>query len=190
LSQTIVIANKGASSVVPTLAITPLDGAGHPLTGVSVTTVFGSDHGALVVAPGRNGGYDVLVFSGPDRAKVADVAVAVTGTVRATEQSQGAYVTVQTADRNGGPLSKFDRFEQVVLHNPNSAAVSVRTVYIVYDQPSGGASQQAVAVVPVGGLTTVAAGGSVTVPVTGAAQEAVARYSGGPAVSVKTYFSQ
>lgn len=184
------VTSTATGSVVPTLAITPVDSSGRPVAGVSVSTAYGSDRGTLVVGPGRDGAYDVLAFSGPDRARVAGVAVSVTRVLPATAPAGADYVTARAADQGGGSISKFDRFRQVVLQNPNGAAVSVRTVYIVYDQPRDGTSQQAVAVVPIGGLTTVPAHGSVTVPVTGAAQEAVAKYSGGPAVSIKTYFSQ
>lgn len=62
--------------------------------------------------------------------------------------------------------------------------------YLVYDQPPKGQTQQAVVVVPVGGLTRVPAHGTAVVKVTGAAAAAVARYSDGPAVSIKPYNSQ
>jgi hypothetical protein len=190
IDQTLLVVNEGPDSVVPTLAITPLDSAGNALSGVSVSTAFGSDHGMLVVAPGEAGSYDILAFSGPDKAKVAAVNVVVTKVLRATAPAGAEGVTVQAADQDGKSISKFDRFQQVVLKNPNAAAVSARAVYIVYDQPADGASQQAVAVVPIGDLTVIPGNGTVTLPVTGAAQDAVAKYSGRAAVSLKAYFSQ
>jgi hypothetical protein len=74
--------------------------------------------------------------------------------------------------------------------NPNAVPVSVRVVYIVYNQPASGTAQQAVAVTPVGTLTSIPANGTVTIPVSGAAKAAVDKYSNGPAVSIKAYFSQ
>ncbi|MEV6733380.1 MULTISPECIES: hypothetical protein [unclassified Streptomyces] len=68
--------------------------------------------------------------------------------------------------------------------------ILVRVVYLVYDQPKSGSPQQVVEVVPIGGLTTIPAGGTSSVTVSGDAKAAVQRFSGGPAVSVKTYFSR
>jgi len=99
-------------------------------------------------------------------------------------------VEVTPADASGRPMSKFDAFEQVVLKNPNNTAVSIRVVYLVYDHPKPGVPQQAVEVVPIGGLTVIAAGGTSSVPVSGDARAAVQEFAGGPAVSVKAYFSR
>jgi hypothetical protein len=66
----------------------------------------------------------------------------------------------------------------------------VRVAYLVYDQPAEGETQQAISVTPIGGLVRVPADGTAVVEVTGDAAQAVARYSGGPAVSVKAYNSE
>ncbi|WP_328622604.1 hypothetical protein [Streptomyces sp. NBC_00354] len=188
IDQTLSINNTGRTSVVPTLAITAVDSTGKDLPDVRVTTAYGSDRGSLVVQHG--GGYDILAFSGADAGQVADVRVTVKELVPADLPADSSAVEAKPADPAGQPLSKFDAFDQVVLKNPNNTAVSVRVVYLVYDQPKSGSPQQAVEVVPIGGLTTIPAGGTSSVTVSGDAKAAVQRFSGGPAVSVKTYFSR
>ncbi|MFD8705186.1 hypothetical protein ACFV1W_21665 [Kitasatospora sp. NPDC059648] len=188
IDQTLAINNNGQTSVVPTLTITAVDSSGKDLPDVQVTTAYGSDRGSLVVQPG--GGYDVLAFHGADARQVADVKVSVKVTAAADLLASASPVEAQPADSTGQPLTKFDAFDQVILKNPNKTAVSVRVVYLVYDQPPPGASQQAIEVVPIGELTTVPAAGTASVTVLGDARAAVQKYSGGPAVSVKTYFSR
>jgi hypothetical protein len=87
-------------------------------------------------------------------------------------------------------VDKFSRFAALRLSNTDAFPVAVRLAYLVYDQPPKGQTQQAIVVVPVGGLTRVPAHGTALVKVTGTAAAAVARYSNGPAVSIKTYNSQ
>ncbi|MFC8448709.1 hypothetical protein [Kitasatospora sp. NPDC057223] len=188
IDQTLLVDNDGDTSVVPTLVITAVDGAGKDLPDVQVTTAYGSDRGDLVIQPG--GGYDVLTFHGTDAGLAADVRVTVKDLVPTDFSVSAAAVEAKPADAAGRPLTKFDAFDQVILKNPNDTAVAVRVVYLVYDQPSAGASQQAIEVVPIGGLTTVPAGGTTSVAVSGDARAAVQKYSDGPAVSVKTCFSR
>ncbi|MEU6238103.1 hypothetical protein [Kitasatospora sp. NPDC047058] len=188
IDQTLSIGNDGQASVVPTLTITAVDGSGRELPDVQVTTAYGSDRGSLVIQPG--GGYDVLAFHGADAKNVADVKVTVKELAAADLPESASGVEAQPADAAGKPLTKFDPFDQVILKNPNSTAVSVRIVYLVYDQPSAGTPQQAIEAVPIGGLITVPPAGTTPVAVSGDAKSAVRKYSGGPAVSVKTYFSR
>ncbi|MGA5822010.1 hypothetical protein ACPC54_29605 [Kitasatospora sp. NPDC094028] len=188
IDQTLSINNGGRTSVAPTLAISAVDGSGKDLPDVRVTTAYGSDHGGLVVQPG--GGFDVLAFSGAGADQVADVRVTVKELAPADLRADAALVEAQPADADGQPLTKFDAFDQVVLKNPNDTAVSVRVVYLVYDEPRPGRSQQVVEAVPIGGLTAVPAGGTASVAVSGDAKAAVRKFAHGPAVSVKTYFSR
>ncbi|MGC0319211.1 hypothetical protein [Kitasatospora acidiphila] len=187
IDQTLSINNDGQTSVVPTLTITAVDGSGKDLPDVQVTTAYGSDRGSLVIQPG--GGYDVLAFHGADAKQVATVKVTVKELAAADLPASASAVEAKPADAAGQPLTKFDAFDQVILKNPNNTAVSVRIVYLVYDQPPAGTPQQAIEVVPIGGLITVPPAGTTSVAVSGDAKTAVQKYSGGPAVSVKTYFS-
>jgi hypothetical protein len=74
MDQQMEIMNHDSLTVVPRLRYTPVDGTGAAVDGVVVTTAYGSNEGKLVV-PARQTSYDVLAFTGPDAAKVADVRV-------------------------------------------------------------------------------------------------------------------
>ncbi|MFI2759991.1 hypothetical protein ACH5A3_14080 [Streptomyces echinatus] len=188
ISQTVSIRNTIRGSVVPVLAFTALDRHGHRLPGVQVRTVYGSDSGRLVVPYGW--GYDILRFSGPGEHQVYDVRVTVAHLATAKVPANIHPVTAQPLDAAGRAVSKFSRFTAVRVTNPDAFAVKVRVAYLVYDQPVEGETQQAISVTPVGGLVRVPAEGTAVVKVTGDAARAVARYSDGPAVSVKAYNSQ
>lgn len=187
IDQTLHIDNAFKQSVVPVLALTALDAHGDVLPQVKVSTVYGSDHGALDVPYGE--GMDILRFSGVGEHQVADVRVAVRS-VTAAQTRAGGYDPAQTLDAHGRAVSRFSGFSAVSVTNPDAYAVTVRVVYLVYDQPVDNQTQQAVVVVPIGGLVTLPAHGKATVEVSGAAASAVRKYSNGPAVSVKTYPSQ
>ncbi|WP_369223226.1 hypothetical protein AB5J52_19550 [Streptomyces sp. R39] len=188
ISQTLAIKNTNKESVVPVLAFTALDQNGDPLPGVHVRTVYGSDSGRLVVPYGA--GLDILRFSGAGEHQVYDVRVTVKRVAAAKGRASRSPVTVQELDGAGHTVSKFSRFSAVRMTNIDPYPVTMRVAYLVYDQPAEGETQQAVSVTPIGGLVRVPGSGSAVVRVTGAAATAVARYSGGPAVSVKAYDSQ
>ncbi|WP_234469670.1 hypothetical protein, partial [Streptomyces sp. MBT62] len=188
IDQTLDIKNADTRSVVPELAFTALDRNHHPLPGVRVRTVYGSDSGRLVVPYGW--GLDILRFSGSGEHEVYDVRVTVVHLATAKIRANIHPVTTQALDAAGHAVSKFSRFASVRVQNPDAFAVSVRVFYLVYDQPAKGDTQQAVSVVPVGGLIRVPAHGRAVVKVTGDAARAVGRYSNGPAVSIKAYNSQ
>ncbi|SEN20858.1 hypothetical protein [Actinacidiphila rubida] len=188
INQTVDIRNDDQQSVVPVLAFTPLDKRHQVLSQVKVRTVYGSDRGNLVVPYGY--GMEILRFSGTGAHEVADVRVRVVAVEPARIRAGVHDVTVQPLDGRGRKVDKFSRFTALRLSNADDFAVAVRLAYLVYDQPPEGQTQQAVVVVPVGGLIHVPASGSTLVKVTGAAAAAVARYSGGPAVSIKPYNSQ
>ncbi|MEV6537813.1 hypothetical protein [Streptomyces sp. NPDC051665] len=188
IDQTLDIRNVDTHSVVPNLAFTALDRHHHPLPGVRVRTVYGSDNGRLVVPYGWS--LDILRFSGSGEHEVYDVRVTVVHLAAAKIRANIHPVTTQPLDAAGHAVSKFSRFTSVRVRNPDAFPVSVRVSYLVYDQPATGDTQQAISDTPVGGLVRVPAHGSAVVKVTGAAARAVARYSNGPAVSVKAYNSQ
>ncbi|MFI2204425.1 hypothetical protein ACH47Z_27295 [Streptomyces sp. NPDC020192] len=182
------IRNTNSDTVVPVLALTALDRHGHQLPGVRVRTVYGSDSGRLAVPYGW--GYDILRFSGPGEHQVYDVRVTVAHLAPAKARAGIHPVTTQPLDAAGRAVSRFSRFTAVRVTNTDAFAVAVRVAYLVYDQPAEGETQQAISVTPIGGLVRVPADGTAVVEVTGAAARAVARYSDGPAVSVKAYDSQ
>ncbi|MEU6402974.1 hypothetical protein [Streptomyces sp. NPDC046985] len=188
INQTLSIKNTGKHSAVPVLTFTALDRQGRRLPDVHVRTVYGSDSGRLAVPRGWS--YDVLRFSGPGEHQVYDVRVSVAHLANAKGWANIHPLTTQPLNAAGQSVSRFSRFTAVRVSNPDAYGVSVRVAYLVYDQPADGETQQAISVTPVGGLVRIPADGTAVIKVTGAAARAVARYSNGPAVSVKAYNSQ
>jgi hypothetical protein len=188
IDQTLDIKNVDTNSVVPDLAFTALDRHHHPLPGVRVRTVYGSDNGRLVVPYGWS--LDILRFSGSGEHQVYDVRVTVVHLATAKVRANIHPVAVQPLNATGHVVSKFSRFASVRVQNTDAFPVYVRVSYLVYDQPAKDDTQQTISDTPIGGLVRVPAHGGAVVKVTGAAAHAVARYSNGPAVSVKAYNSQ
>ncbi|MGQ4437699.1 hypothetical protein [Streptomyces sp. SAS_260] len=188
IDQTLEIRNAETHSVVPDLEFTALDRNHHPLPGVRVRTIYGSDSGRLVVPYGWS--LDILRFSGPGEHEVYDVQVTVAHLATAKTRANIHPVTAEPLDAAGSIVSKFSRFSSVRVHNPDAFPVSLRVSYLVYDQPAAGDTQQTISDTPIGGLVRVPAHGSAVVKVTDAAARAVAKYSNGPAVSIKAYNSQ
>lgn len=185
IDQTLLITNPNASDVAPVLAFTALGKDGSAVPGVQVTTAFGSDQGRLVVHSGR--GFDVLAFSGPDAALVADVRVTVKKIIAMRTAGPAGYIEAEPLDGNGKQVSRFAPFAAVVLRNPHPVPVSRRIVHLAYDSPKAGASQQVVHRTPIGSLAVVPAGGELVVPVSEQVAAEIRRCSAGRAVSVKTY---
>ncbi|MBD0743097.1 hypothetical protein [Streptomyces sp. CBMA152] len=121
---------------------------------------------------------------------MADVRVTVTALTPARLPAGTEDVTTQALGSAGNPVSRFRRFSAVRLTNPNHYPVHVRVSYLVYDKPPEGQSQQVTSLTPTGDLTEVPADGHTDLTVPSDAATAVDRYSNGPAVSIKAYFSQ
>jgi hypothetical protein len=191
IDQQLVITNHNSRPVAPTLRFTPLDGAGHPVAGVTVTTAFGSDRGQVVVGTSE---IDILAFHGTDASAVRDVKVDVASLTAAQHAPVTRGLTDTFQDASGATVDRFSDFDKIILTNPNDADAALRIVYIVWDQPTDpNASQQAVSVTPIGGLVMVPHQGTTTVHVDddAAAAAAVAKYGDGTnAVSVKVFASQ
>lgn len=188
IDQQLEIHNSYPHSVLPVLEFTAVDAHGQVMPQVKVASVYGSDRGSLVAPYGYT--IDILRFSGQGEHQVADVRVVVHSVTTARIRAGLHYANAQARDSKGKDVSKFSRFSSVTVSNTDDFPVSVRIVYLVYDQPAAGQSQQATTVVSIGGLLLVPAHGNTTVAVAGAAADAVAHYSNGPAVSIKTYNSQ
>lgn len=187
IDQALLIANRGREAVAPVLRLTPVDELGRPVPDVTVSTVYGSDRGSLVLPPGL--GLDILRFDGDGRRAVSTVRVAMTSVTPIERGAASGVVEVQPVAEDGSGTDRFGAWTRFVLRNPNEVPVAVRVVYIVYDVPEAGASQQAVEVVPATGLVIVPAQGSV---VEDALPEALASHDGGRAgraVSLKAYLS-
>jgi hypothetical protein len=192
MDQLLEIDNGSGESLVPTLRFTPLDQNEQPVPGVTVTTVYGSDQGRLVVGP--EGYADALVFHGAKADEVADVRVDV-ARLTVAKQAVGPVEELQPTleDAAGNPVDDpAQPFAEVSLSNVNDTPLTVRVVYIVWQESPTGESQQAREVISVGGLITVPASGNATVPVAGDAAAAVAEYAGSTSTntSLKVFPSQ
>lgn len=188
IDQSLEIDNSDKRSVVPVLAFTALDRNHNPLPDVRVSSVLGSDSGRLVATYGYT--LDILRFSGSGQHQVYDVRVTVRHLAAARQRANITPVAVEPLDGAGHVVSKFDRFAAVRLKNQDRFPVSVRVAYVAYDKPAEGNTQQPVSVSTVGGLVHLPALGTAVVKVTGAAAQAVDRYSGGTAVTIRAYNSQ
>jgi hypothetical protein len=189
MNQFLEIRNQSGKSVAPTLELIALDRRGRFLPDVEVATVYGSDQGQLIVPP--SGGGDVLIFTGAGAERVADVRVNVRHVYQTDYPLSESEVRVDVFDQAGLLVTRNDLFESVLLTNDNPDEVIVRLVYIVWDMPPSGRTQQAEQVVPIGDLFWVPGHGSLTVPVPApsAAERAIAGAVGSSPASVKAYFS-
>lgn len=186
LDQTLTITNQGADPVTFEADLTALDEAGEPLDGVTVSTVYGSDRGRLVVVPGRD--LDIVRFEGRGVADVADVQVEVREATAVPFPAVTAPVDAAPVDRRGREVDVTSDLTAVELRNPNDAAVEVRTVYLVFDEPVAGRPQQVVAVAEIAPRTPVPPGGEATVRPTGRALAVLRAYAGVNPSSVQAHF--
>lgn len=186
LDQTLTITNDGAEPVTFEADLTALDDAGQPLDGVTVRTVYGSERGRLVVVPGRD--LDIVRFEGRGVAEVADVAVEVREAAVVPFPAVTAPVDAVPVDRRGREVDVTSALTAVELRNPNDAAVEVRTVYLVFDVPEEGRSQQVVAVAEIAPRTPVPPGGEATVRPTGRALAVLRAYARVNPSSVQAHF--
>ncbi|MFC8448954.1 hypothetical protein [Kitasatospora sp. NPDC057223] len=175
-------------SVIPVLAFTALDKNHEAQPQVTVSTVYGSDHGDLVTPYGTS--IDILRFSGTGAYDAADVRVTVQSAAAARIPAGLHDVKTQALDGDGHEITKFERFSAVRLTNEDDIPVSVRIAYILWDQPLHGDTQQATEVTPIGGLTRIPAHGTAVVEVTADAAAEASRNSNRAAVSLKAYKSQ
>jgi hypothetical protein len=188
INQRLVIINGGPTARAPVLRFSALGSSGDVLPDVTVSTVYGSDVGHVLVP--RGAAEDVLVFAGPGAGEVADVLVTVlSSAVVDLPAAWETPVEVEPLGADGRQVTRNDLFTSVRLRNDNAAPVNVRLVYIVWDVPSGDRTQQAAKVVPVGDRITVEGEDTVTVPMTGEAAAANKATAGTAAASIKAYLT-
>jgi hypothetical protein len=187
IDQVLEIRNTDESALAPTLSFVAVDSAGEPLDGVTVSTAFGSDRGQLALLSGSN--FDVLAFHGTGSEQVADVRVSV-GDVQRVDMPPAPFpVEAQALDSDGQPVASTHRFASVELTNPNPDPITVRVVYLVYDVPAPGHSQQIVSALQFGAPMTLRGKSVVNLPAPTEVQQRNVEAGGAPA-SVKVYFSR
>jgi hypothetical protein len=174
IDQILTIINTRDSTVAPTLEFVPLDRKGRKISGVTVRTALGSDHGMVVVPAGWRGN-DVLAFDGPGFRQVADVKVIVRSMVRIEAERPAEYTEytedLQARTISAGHTVQAGNFDTVLVNNPYSLPISIRVVCIISKEPSPGAAQQMVEALPIGDLTRIEPLEVGTVPVTGPAAD-------------------
>jgi hypothetical protein len=170
MDQFLTIINTRPSAVAPTLAFVPLDRKGRKISGVTVRTAFGSDHGMVVIPAGWRGS-DVLAFDGPGSRQVADVKVIVRSMVRIRAAETPAEYTedLEAREISAGHTVQAGAFDTVLVNNPYPFPISIRVVCTIWEEPPPGAAQQMTEALPIGGLTRIAPLEVGTVPVTGPA---------------------
>ena len=170
MDQFLTIINTRPSAVAPTLAFVPLDRKGRKISGVTVRTAFGSDHGMVVIPAGWRGS-DVLAFDGPGSRQVADVKVIVRSIVRIRAAETPAEYTedLEAREISAGHTVQAGAFDTVLVNNPYPFPISIRVVCTIWEEPPPGAAQQMTEALPIGGLTRIAPLEVGTVPVTGPA---------------------
>jgi hypothetical protein len=185
--QLLTINNRESSPVATWLELTAYGNDGNPLSNVSITTVFGSDRGRLVMPPGTN--FDVLIFEGEGSDLVVDVEAVVKEARIINFARVRSVVRVEPLDGAGDAVTVENEFTSLLLRNDNRREVTVRVVLVVWNDPPPKKPEQAERVVEIGGLITVPGGGTATVPIEGEAAEVVAA-GGDAAWDFYAYFSR
>lgn len=164
IDQTVSITNLSATSAAaPTLSFVALDASGEPLEGVSVTTLFGSDRGQVVV-PAAADVFDILRFEGTGADRVEDVEATVEE-VRTLGDMGSAYPEVEYLDGAGRPVESTFDAARVRVRNPGAKGYTVRVVGIEWTQPPPGRPQQALGATPLGEAVEVDADSTVEVAI-------------------------
>jgi hypothetical protein len=189
MNQTLAITNLTTLSYAPFLKLAAVDETGEVLQSVTVSTVYGSDRAALVV-PARTSIVDVMRFSGEHVDRVADVRATVIDALFVDYPTITAEPTVTPLDGSGVAVTRNDVFTRVRVHNDNDRPITVRLLYIIWDMPLEGRTQQADRTEPIGDLVTVAAHGETEVPVSPDDAALIRQSSGTAPTSIKAYHSR
>lgn len=158
--QVLTITNNGFGAVAPRLKITPLDSASRPISGLKVTSAFGSTRGTQVI-PAFYEDFDILKFEGERADEVWDVQVEIAELeqVDHPDLPEGGVV-VERYLNEGKPSKEFDDpFDAVELRNPNEDAVPVKLAMIAWQEKKKEQPQQFEWVITNGATVTVPGGG-------------------------------
>ena len=187
MDQVLDISNPGDRSYAPILGLEAVDETGAVLD-VTVTTVFGSNRGYVVV-PARGFATDILRFNGAEVDRIADVWATVFSAVEVKFPTAPVEPVVTPLDSSGAEVTRNDVFTRVRVGNDNDDPVAVRLVYVVWDVPGTGRTQQAEFTVPLGGLVTVPARGETEVAIDPGDAAVIEQRAGTAPASIKAYFS-
>jgi len=186
MNQLLGITNLGPRSYVPVLKLSAVDELGIKLPDVTVSTIYGSDRGGLV-APTHTVVFDVLRFTGAHADQVADVRATVLRASRVTYPEMKTELVVTPFDAAGDEVTRNDLFTRVRIGNDNDQPLTVRLVYIVWNDPPEGRTQQADHTEPIGDLVTVPAYGETDVSLAADDAAVIRKFSGTAPTSIKVY---
>jgi hypothetical protein len=189
MNQTLAITNLTSLSYAPILKLAAVDETGEELPSVTVSTVYGSDRAALVV-PARTSIVDIMRFTGDRVDRVADVRATVIDALYVDYPAIATDPTVTPLDASGVAVTRNDVFTRVRVNNDNDRPITIRLVYIIWDMPPEGRTQQAVRTEPIGDLVTVAAHGETEVSVPPDDAALIRQSSGTAPTSIKAYTSR
>lgn len=187
IDQALNIHNASDVPVLLDANIRALDASGSVLPDVKVAGVYGTERRGQVLVPGDN--LDFLVFTGPGSSNARDVEVVDVRVRNADFPEVTEPVEAVPLDASDNELDYPAGVAKVTVRNPNPAAVTVRVVGIIWNQPAEGRSQQALKVIPLSDLTTVPASGETTVEVDRAHRLAISEHALSNALSLKAYLS-
>ncbi|MBE2315526.1 hypothetical protein DVA67_006035 [Solirubrobacter sp. CPCC 204708] len=156
--QVLTIKNDGLGAVAPKLKITPLDSTSQPISGLKVTSAFGSTNGTMII-PSFFEDFDILKFEGARADEVYDVRVEVVELkqVDYPDMPEGGVVIEQYLNE-GKPSKEFDDpFDALELHNPNDDDLTIKIALIAWQEKEGDAPQQFDWVITSGPAVTVPA---------------------------------
>ena len=156
--QVLEITSDGFSGVAMDLDITPLDEGGQPITGVTVTSAFGSYRGGQVIPPFFTD-YDVLKFEGERASEVRDVRVEIRDLDQIDYPEMEKAVTYARFD-DGLRVGEDETFDAIELTNPNDDDLAVKVALMSWGERPESDPQQFEWAIPLDDVYTVPANGS------------------------------
>ena len=130
--QALEISSDGFSGVLMDLDITPLDEFGHEITGVTVTSAFGSYRKGQVIPPFFTD-YDLLKFEGERAHEVRDVRVEIRDLDQVDYPELEEALTYQRYD-DGLPVGSDETFDAIELRNGNDDDVVVKVALMSWGE--------------------------------------------------------
>lgn len=186
LDQVMAIENTTDDPVVLDGTYEALDETSDPLPDVEVASLYCSERAEQVLLPGET--VDVMRFEGQDLGRVADVRLSGTEARKVAFPAVEQLVDALPAGERGQTIADPGDAVKVDLQNPNAADVTVAVVYVVWDVPEEGRTQQALETWTVADSVTVPDSGSTMIDIPESVRDGIADHRGTNAISLKAYF--
>jgi hypothetical protein len=151
--QVLEISSDGFSGVAMDLDITPLDASGAPISGLEVTSAFGSYRKGQVIPPFFTD-YDVLKFEGERAGLVRDVRVKIRDLDQIDYPELDEAVTYQRYD-DGLPVDEDQTFDAIDLRNGDDDDVAVKIALMSWGERPKSDPQQFEWAIPLDDVYTV-----------------------------------